>query len=168
MKILVKHNSFYSQKKAEVCVEIPKKDIFPACEIENESVISAQIVMQPTKPEYKIPSQNIYIKDVLGISHNMVPNNIYNCILEISSFIIIQPPSECNCSIKGIYREVVPPKYKPSCVLYSKQSCIEVDGDIFLIAPYNNLLCKTNDGELVEVVPQAYYNLKAELYYLTF
>ena len=126
---------------------------------ENDNVFSARFCFPLDNCEFKTPSQNIYVKDILGISRHMQPNNVYDCILEISSFIIANPQTNCNCSIRGIYRSRVPSKYKSQYHQFFDQSCIEVGKEFFLISPYNNLLTKTSDGTVVEIIPQSNYNL---------
>lgn len=157
MKLLIRHNPLYNKINSNINIKIPTENMH--CSRTNENVFSARFCFPLDNCEFKIPSQDIYVKDILGISRNMKPNNEYDCILEISSFIIVKPQTNCSCSIRGIYRSSVPLEYKSQYHQFFEHSCIEVGEEFFLISPYNNLLTKTIDGTVVEVVPQSNYNL---------
>lgn len=159
MKIRINHNPLYSRIISHIRIEIHSEDLLQSSMNEKENIISARFYSTIDMCEHKLPSQNIYVKDILGISRHMQPDNVYDCILEISSFIIAKPQTNCSCSIRGIYRSSVPSKYKSQYHQFFDQSCIEVGKEFFLISPYNNLLTKTSDGTVVEIIPQSNYNL---------
>lgn len=111
--------------------------------------------------KYHLPDCSVTLLDLLSFSKNMKPKQVYNCVLELSSFITVELYTNHRNSIRGMFWNCVPEKYVPDYSFCRNQQCIEIDGDIILIAPYNNLLSGTRkDGDLIEVIPQSPLNLR--------
>lgn len=111
---------------------------------------------------YRLPECSITLLDILMFSKNMVPDEEYDCVLEVSSFKTADLYTNHRNSVRGRFWNCVPDRYMPKYNPYKNQQCIEIDGDIILIAPYNNLLSgKAEDGGLIEIIPQAPFNLRS-------
>lgn len=106
----------------------------------------------------RFPSQIMYAEDILGLTNNL-PNSHCNCILEISSFKIVELYSNHRCSIRGYYWDRIPTKFLNRYSFYRERRCIEVNGFLILISPYNNLFDEIGNGDLVEIIPQNNFNL---------
>lgn len=82
------------------------------------------------------------------------------CAIEISSFRTTKLFSNHRNSIRGKFWNRIPRKYVSKYSLYREYQCIEIDGDILLIAPYNNLLVnKLESSTVIEIVPYSFLNL---------
>lgn len=127
----------------------------------DDDTITCCFLHSVNNPTYRLPDCSVTLLDLLSFSKNMKPKQVYNCVLELSSFITVELYTDHRNSIRGMFWNCVPEKYVSKYRFCRNQQCIEVDGDIILIAPYNNLLSgKGKDGDLIEVIPQSPLNLR--------
>ena len=126
------------------------------------NIITCRINSLFSDKRFRLPEDSVWLKDVLGFSRNMTVRTEYDCVLEMASFVQVDLFTNHNYSIRGFYWSNVPQKYLCKYQLYKNQECIEIDEEIILIAPYNNLLTnRINEGTLIEVIPRSDLNLKA-------
>ena len=125
------------------------------------STVSMSIIEKETTTTTKHPDLPLYAYDKLKLSDFMKNCQVYDCLLEITSFISVDLYTNHPLSIRGHYRKSIPDKYKFKYINFSNQSCIELSNSIFLISPHNNSLSGTiNEDTLIEIVPENYFNLK--------
>lgn len=126
----------------------------------NDDTVSCHFAHPVSNQNYRLPDCSVTLADKLMLAENMVPDQKYDCILEIGSFISVELYANYRNSIRGRFWNCVPAKYVPKYSSYKNQQCIEIDGDIILLAPYNNLLLNLLvDESLIEIIPQAPLNL---------
>lgn len=124
--------------------------------------ITCRIKSDISDEQFRLPKESICINDVIGFSNNMMINEEYDCILEISSFIRVDLNTNHRYSIRGKYWKNVPQKYLPRYYIYKEQECIEIGNDIILISIYSNgFTNKVNDGGIIEIISQGSINLRS-------
>lgn len=128
----------------------------------DDDMVTARFEHPVVDPIFRLPDCSMTLTDKLAFSENMVPHQKYDCILEIGSFRTIELYASYRNSIRGRFWNRIPKKWACKYRMYMGQQCIEIDGDLILIAPYNNQLTgKIADGNLVEIVPQSPLNIRA-------
>ena len=111
---------------------------------------------------YCLPDCSILLWDVLMFSKNMVTNEVYSCVLEVNSFRRVNLYTNCKNAIRGRFWNSIPQKYVHKYSLYAEQQCIEVNGDLILISPYNNILSNVLDNDSpIEILPLSPFNLRS-------
>ena len=128
----------------------------------DDDTVTCCFLHSVNNPTYRLPDCSMTLLDVLMLSKNLMPDKEYDCIIEVSSFKKTELYTDHRYSIRGLFWSCVPIKYLHKYNSYKTQQCIEIDGDLILIAPYNNQLTgKIADGNLVEIVPQSPLNIRA-------
>lgn len=126
----------------------------------DDNTVTCRFALPISNRYYRLPNCSITLTDKLMLSDNMVAGQEYECAIEISSFRTTELFSNHRNSIRGTFWNCVPRKYVSKYNIYRAQQCIEINGDILLIAPYNNSLnIKGLDGVLLEVNPYSLLNL---------
>lgn len=130
----------------------------------DDNTVTCRFVPPISDRYYRLPNCSITLTDKLMLSDNMVLGQEYECAIEISSFRTTKLFSNHRNSIRGKFWNRIPRKYVSKYNLYRTQQCIEINGDILLIAPYNNLLAVTaTAGNIIEIIPQSSMNLLSSI-----
>lgn len=128
----------------------------------DDDTVTCRFLHSVNNPTYRLPDCSVTLLDLLSFSKNMKVNQVYDCVCEIASFITVDLYTNHRNSIRGMFWNCVSEKYVPNYRFCKNQQCIEIDGDIILISPYNNLLSgKIKDSDLIEIIPQSALNLRA-------
>lgn len=56
----------------------------------NDDTVSCRFARPVSNQNYRLPDCSVTLADKLMLSENMVPNQKYDCILEIGSFITVE------------------------------------------------------------------------------